>query len=389
MSTETTNTIQVTLVHPKGTIKLTVPIDLPLGELMPDFLDVAQQPDRDGWELGPAAGEPYREQDKTLAELGVGGGTVLVLHEPTKSAVAVGEHAVQKNDAARVTAPRREDVYGSARQRTIPSWLKTRRQRYEESLDQRLAAVAGRITRTNVVAVIGPQGGPGKTRVAYALGAAVAWHTRLNVIVVDVDDDYGALPDLLADEVRSPRTLADLLERDETPPLPVLRRYVSATPSGMLVLAGPHEPQRMRELHAADFDRLLRLLAGADVVILDCAAGLTRERAAWAISSSDQRVVVARPEFTGATTTARALRDSVPVAGTTLVLNKVAERRQAAVDPIRQVFATAGLDDPVEIPHSALFAARLERATYRLRDMPRRVRVPIKELAVGVGEEFR
>ncbi len=94
MSTETTttNTSQVTLVHPDGTIKLMVPTDVPLTELMPDFLDVARQPDRDGWELGPAGSDPYEDEQRTLAELGVREGAVLVLHEPTGIATDVSAH---------------------------------------------------------------------------------------------------------------------------------------------------------------------------------------------------------------------------------------------------------------------------------------------------------
>src|SRR5436305_14000207 len=85
----TTDTIQVTLVHPDGSIRLMVPIDLPLAELMPDFLEVARQPDHDGWDLGPAAGQPYQDRQKTLSELGLGEGDVLVLHDPAPTAPMV------------------------------------------------------------------------------------------------------------------------------------------------------------------------------------------------------------------------------------------------------------------------------------------------------------
>ena len=61
MSTETTiNTSTVTLMHPDGTIKLMVPTDVPLGELMPDFLDVTHLPDHDGWEIGPERRRPLQ-----------------------------------------------------------------------------------------------------------------------------------------------------------------------------------------------------------------------------------------------------------------------------------------------------------------------------------------
>ena len=100
MSTETTNTREVTLVHPDGTIRLRVPIDVPLAELMPEFLDVAQQPEDDGWELGRAAGDPYRDQYKTLGEFGVGDGDVLVLHDPTQPPITSAEYVVQDEEPA-------------------------------------------------------------------------------------------------------------------------------------------------------------------------------------------------------------------------------------------------------------------------------------------------
>ena len=60
MSISTTErTIEITLRHPDGSIRLAVPTDVPLGELMPDFLDVTGQPDGDGWVLSPDGANPY------------------------------------------------------------------------------------------------------------------------------------------------------------------------------------------------------------------------------------------------------------------------------------------------------------------------------------------
>ena len=47
------NSSVITLRHPHGSVKLNVPTDLAIRELMPDFLDVTQQPDSDGWLLEP------------------------------------------------------------------------------------------------------------------------------------------------------------------------------------------------------------------------------------------------------------------------------------------------------------------------------------------------
>ena len=71
--------IQVTFRHPDGSVKLAAPTDVPLSELMPDFLELAEQPDGDGWALGADGVHPY-PAERTLAELGVLDGGVLVLH---------------------------------------------------------------------------------------------------------------------------------------------------------------------------------------------------------------------------------------------------------------------------------------------------------------------
>src|SRR3954447_2377382 len=72
-------TNQITLEHPAGRVRVRVPTDVRLEELMPDFLDVAAQPDHDDWTLRPADGAPYPPH-LTFAELGVTDGSVLVLH---------------------------------------------------------------------------------------------------------------------------------------------------------------------------------------------------------------------------------------------------------------------------------------------------------------------
>ena len=53
---------------PDERIALRVPADVPLGELMPDFLEVIGRPGTDGWALNPAGGEPY-PNPSTFADL--------------------------------------------------------------------------------------------------------------------------------------------------------------------------------------------------------------------------------------------------------------------------------------------------------------------------------
>ena len=84
--------ITVTFRHPGGSVRLAAPADMPLGELMPDFLDVAEQPDGDAWVLGANSVHVYASE-RTLAELDVLDGGVLVLHRCSDGPARPGEDA--------------------------------------------------------------------------------------------------------------------------------------------------------------------------------------------------------------------------------------------------------------------------------------------------------
>ena len=68
------------------------------------------------------------------------------------------------------------------------------------------------------------------------------------------------------------------------------------------------------------------------------------------------------------------------------MLNRIIPGRGQNLKHIRQAFARAQLDNPIEVPECPQLEAAMERATFRLTDMPARVRLPIKELAVRVAE---
>jgi MinD-like ATPase involved in chromosome partitioning or flagellar assembly len=114
----TRNRTEITLHHPEGSIRLAAPTDVPLVELIPDFLDVTGQPDRDRWVVSADGANPY-PSDTTIAELGADvPPTVLVLHEapatPPPSAANIPEPppaatVTEEPPAATVTAPRPAD----------------------------------------------------------------------------------------------------------------------------------------------------------------------------------------------------------------------------------------------------------------------------------------
>ena len=160
----------------------------------------------------------------------------------------------------RVRAVRREDLYhprASLRTRVataVARWLTSSQGEVaERELDARLRDPAPN-SRMNVATVTGQRGGVGKTSLVVSVGGLLADISRLNVVALDADLDYGPLADHVPDEQRSEKTVVDLLngfDGDQPIALPRLRPYLSRTPSGLRVLAAPRRREEMRELTAS------------------------------------------------------------------------------------------------------------------------------------------
>ena len=79
MSTQTDEpTIELQLAYPDGQLRLRAPSDIPLQELLAEFLEVCEQPDSDDWTLSADGTNPY-PTERSLDELGVSDGAHLVL----------------------------------------------------------------------------------------------------------------------------------------------------------------------------------------------------------------------------------------------------------------------------------------------------------------------
>jgi WXG100 protein secretion system (Wss), protein YukD len=88
VSTQTVEpTIELQLAYPDGQLRLRAPSDIPLQELLAEFLEVCEQPDSDDWTLSADGTNPY-PAERSLDELGVSDGAQLVLgpHPPTDRA---------------------------------------------------------------------------------------------------------------------------------------------------------------------------------------------------------------------------------------------------------------------------------------------------------------
>ena len=270
---------------------------------MPDFLDVAEQPDGDGWVLSPDGANPY-PSESTLAELGVDDGATLVLHErrpprrascraPAAAADARPAPTRPRTPAARDRASaERADRPHAARQALAPGSLRgwrwgqlasscpagraaragRRRARptrrtftrparvsplarmreawrstdYEHRLDQLVLGL--RLRRCVTIAVVSPKGGVGKTTITALLGSLLAFLRRDRVVAVETNPDWGSLGRRLVPD--HPIFIDDLLAG------PLVDGQLSPTqldaqlgrgPDGLMVAPAPTDPERARE----------------------------------------------------------------------------------------------------------------------------------------------
>lgn len=244
------------------------------------------------------------------------------------------------------------------------------------------------MSRTNVIAVVSPRGGVGKTTLTYVVGSTIADYARRNVVAIDSDVDYGPLADLASDSARSERNLAGVLDDFETrPSLSELQPYLSDTPTGLRLLAAPTDERAMARLRPADCDRLLELLGNAEIVIIDCAAGINRGLASWAISRADQILVVTKPDWVASNNVARSLK-SLPLERVTLALNQ-ARKGPGDREAIERHFGRHELDRLLLVPFDQQLANMLDSASYALPALRRSTRVAIKQVAAAMGEELR
>jgi MinD-like ATPase involved in chromosome partitioning or flagellar assembly len=441
MSASTQQRIEITLRHPDGSIRLAVPTDVPLGELMPDFLDVTGQSDRAGWVVSPDGTNPY-PSDRTIAELEVSGATTLVLHEQlsvgqapasgegtqaTEGAVmraqspsAHGERPLSELTArrlpARLSRPTRSwlavraaasDSRRADRQELAPGALGpanfTRAARvsplarmrgvwrnsgYEHRLEQLVLGM--RLRRCATIAVVSPKGGVGKTTVTALLGSLLAFLRRDRVVAVETNPDWGSLGRRLVPE--HPIFIDDLLGG------PLVDGRLSPTqldaqlgrgPDGLMVAPAPTDPARAQELDEAGYRTLFaRLSELVGTLVLDCGTGLDDPPARAALACADQLVLVCDDEPDTASIVSEAAewlqRIDPPLV---LVVNNVRRKSRIEVAALeREMGFAQGL---AVIPRDERAAGQLHGSRYSWNQAPAGWQTPVRELAALLASDWR
>ena len=431
----------ITVRHPEGSIRVSAPTDVPLGELLLDLLELAGLPDHDRWALGPLNGDPYPPH-RTLAQLDVGDGALLALHElPGDGSGGGGESATTEQMIARpplgptagaggrplsdcsarilpvrVSIPvrcvtvlgalargdrgeqhcdREAGVLGPAGftrparlsplSRIRAAWAHSD---YRQRLEQTIAAP--RLQRCVIIAIVSPKGGVGKTTVTALLGSLLAFLRRDRVVAVETNPDWGSLGRRLVPDhpVFIDELLAGLLSGPDVSPARLDAR-LGRGPDGLMVAPAPTDPDRAAKLDESAYRTLFaRLSELVGTLVLDCGTGLDDPPARAALACADQLVLVCDDEPDTASIVAEAagwLRHAGPPL--TLVVNN--QRRRSRIDLAALERATDFAHGLAVIPRHETGAGQLHNSWYTWKHPPDGWKTPIRELAALLAADWQ
>lgn len=272
--------------------------------------------------------------------------------------------------------------------RRVDSLLVSRVEREEVQLERRLRVHPG-VTRANLVVLCSPKGGVGKTTTTFLAGNVLASHLKLRAIAVDANPGFGTLGRLPADRARAGRSLVDLLDdADRLGTAAELRPYVARLPSGLHLLAAPHDTTCTASLGPDRYGELVALLSCFyETVLLDLGTGMAGPIARLAIGRADQVVLVTTPDELTANLAVEAL-NQLEHGRTTVVVNRGHARLAPEVRAIEGFLRQRGVHRSVVLPEDPRLALMLDGGAYSLAALDRRTRMSVKQLGLAVAERL-
>jgi MinD-like ATPase involved in chromosome partitioning or flagellar assembly len=276
----------VTVRSPSGSHAVSLPAGAAVADLMPGLVKACEgRGEAAGWRLAPQ-GEPALSDSMSLEQAGLFQGAVLVLTAP---------------DQAAQTAPVAEPEPAEPRIASMGA------AEYRRTLDRALAAaVTG---SSKVIGVIGAHPGAGATTVTALLAILLSTVGDERIAAVDANPESGELGHWLVPDSALPADVyRGLFDGGVTPP-DIERALVAAYPR-LWVLPAPLGSPAGRSVEASAWTRLIEHLRHLhNVVVVDCGAGMRKERARAALASADQVVVVSRPGPAGLENLGRTIED--------------------------------------------------------------------------------
>jgi pilus assembly protein CpaE len=274
------------------------------------------------------------------------------LHHPSVDIVLVGDHPADVAVAA-MRAGVRDMVSGSAPEARfveIMRRVEAHSPVVEEAGPRGDAPLGPDASR--IITIVSPKGGVGKTSIACNLAIAMAQSMPQDVVLVDLDLQFGDVAATL--DLAPTRTMEDAFSSEAASDTLVLKTVLTAHPAGFFVLCGADSPAANEGVTGAQVHRLLQQLSTQfSCVLVDTAAGLGEPTLA-ALEVTDEVVAVSTMDVASV----RSLRREVDLltqldlmpAGRTCVLN-LADRQSGM--KVKDVEPVIGFPVDVVIPRSS------------------------------------
>jgi pilus assembly protein CpaE len=145
----------------------------------------------------------------------------------------------------------------------------------QKALTKRAKPTSGSTSGGDVICVLGPKGGTGKTLTSSSLAVALAEEGK-SVALVDLDLQFGDLGLVLS--ISPERSLYDLATAGGTMDADKLDAYLAHHPTGVRVLLAPVRPDQAMAITPAFLHELFPLLREVfDVTVVDTPPGFTPE----------------------------------------------------------------------------------------------------------------
>jgi pilus assembly protein CpaE len=221
----------------------------------------------------------------------------------------------------------------------------------------------------NVIAVVSPKGGAGKTVVTSNLAVGIARNAPGEVVVVDLDLQFGDVANAL--RLKPEVSIGDVA-RAATLDATTVKALLTPHPSGVFVLCAPETPAEADCIKPSAIATTIDLLAEMfRYVIIDTAAGLD-EATLVAIEHATDLVVMCATDVASARGLRKELRAFNLLGLTNQRRHFVLNRADARVGvTAHDIESTVGLSVDVSIPSSRVVPASMNDGSPVLESAPR------------------
>lgn len=144
------------------------------------------------------------------------------------------------------------------------------------------------------VVIASPKGGVGKSTIAANIALALAKQAPKQVVLVDLDAQFGDIATLL--DLSTPHSVVDAIGALGTADTVLLKSYLVTHKSGLVILAAPDSPTAADRISADQARALIEHLKVLfPIVVADTAPGFT-EQGIGALEAADDLVMVVTPD---------------------------------------------------------------------------------------------